>query len=272
MSKVIVVTGANKSIGLAIVRQLLLKAPPNPRLKIYLCSRDSSRGQAALESLKGQEKGHEVVLGELDVGDESGESARRLKERLEKEDGKIDVLVSNAGVATSGPDFNREILDWTFAVNYHGTKKVIQTLLPLVEKAPEPRLVTVTSMAGFSGLIKDEKVRERFTKEDLTEEELETAIQEFKDAVSKGTWEKEGWPSSAYGMSKLSLNAYCFLLARKYPKISINTCCPGWVKTDMAPKGTKTPDQGAQTPVKLALDDLGGVTGKWWQDERVKPW
>jgi len=107
---------------------------------------------------------------------------------------------------------------------------VIQTLLPLVEKAPSPRLVTVTSMAGFSHLIKDEKVRERFTKEDLTEEELETSIQEFKvslipsyfgrrrdvvlvlltslfpsfgqDAVSKGTWEKEGWPSSAYGMSK----------------------------------------------------------------------
>lgn len=40
----------------------------------------------------------------------------------------------------------------------------------------------------------------------------------------------------------------------------------------MAPKGIKSPDEGAQTPVKLALDDLEGVTGKWWQDERVKPW
>lgn len=58
--------------------------------------------------------------------------------------------------------------------------QTIQTLLPLLEKAPAPRLVTVTSMAGFSHLIKNEKLRGRFTKEDLTEEELEKAISDFK--------------------------------------------------------------------------------------------
>ena len=58
--------------------------------------------------------------------------------------------------------------------------QVIQTLLPLLEAAPSPRLVNVTSMAGFSGLIKKEDVKKRFTKEDLTEEELETAIADFK--------------------------------------------------------------------------------------------
>ena len=40
----------------------------------------------------------------------------------------------------------------------------------------------------------------------------------------------------------------------------------------MALNGTKTPDQGAQTPVKLAIDESVTETGKWWQDERVKPW
>jgi carbonyl reductase 1 len=33
--------------------------------------------------------------------------------------------------------------------------------------------------------------------------------------------------------------------------------------------GSKTPDQGAQTPVMLALADLGGKTGLFWQDEKV---
>lgn len=57
-------------------------------------------------------------------------------------------------------------------------------------------------MAGFSNLIKDPTVQARFTKPDLTEQELEKAIADFKDAVSNGTWKEDGWPSSAYGMSK----------------------------------------------------------------------
>ena len=33
--------------------------------------------------------------------------------------------------------------------------------------------------------------------------------------------------------------------------------------------GSKSPDQGAQTPVMLALADLGGKTGLFWKDEKV---
>ena len=33
--------------------------------------------------------------------------------------------------------------------------------------------------------------------------------------------------------------------------------------------GSKSPDQGAQTPVMLALFDLGGKTGLFWKDEKV---
>ena len=37
-------------------------------------------------------------------------------------------------------------------------------------------------------------------------------------------------------------------------------------------RGRKTPDQGAQTPVKLALGDLGGKSGEFWEHEEVSQW
>jgi carbonyl reductase 1 len=53
----------------------------------------------------------------------------------------------------------------------------------------------------------------------------------------------------------------------------VNSCCPGYVDTDMTKgNGTKTPDQGAQTPVLLAIQDIGGKTGGFWQSEREIEW
>lgn len=55
----------------------------------------------------------------------------------------------------------------------------------------------------------------------------------------------------------------------------MNACCPGWVRTDMAgPKATKSPDEGAITPVYLALLPPGATEphGKFVSDKEVQPW
>ena len=53
----------------------------------------------------------------------------------------------------------------------------------------------------------------------------------------------------------------------------INACCPGWVVTDMTRgAGHKNVDQGAQTPVLLALGDINGQSGQFWEDERPRKW
>ena len=60
---------------------------------------------------------------------------------------------------------------------------------------------------------------------------------------------------------------------RNGSKTLINSCCPGYVATDMTRGGgVKTPDEGAQTPVLLALGDIQKRSGLFWQDERPVEW
>lgn len=60
------------------------------------------------------------------------------------------------------------------------TSGVTEAFLPLLQKADAPRVVNVASTAGLSSLIKDDAVRARFTRADLTVEELEAAIADFE--------------------------------------------------------------------------------------------
>nr|CDS21654.1 carbonyl reductase 1 [Echinococcus granulosus] len=72
-----------------------------------------------------------------------------------------------------------------------------------------------------------------------------------------GDHEKAGFSNSAYGMSKVGLWRATSILAEKFKShprhILINSCCPGYVDTDMTNhKGHKTVLEGADTPVYLA--------------------
>lgn len=55
--------------------------------------------------------------------------------------------------------------------------------------------------------------------------------------------------------------------------ILVNCCCPGHVRTDMAgEKAPLSPDQGAETPIMLALLPAGSPTGGFWKDKALSSW
>lgn len=100
-------------------------------------------------------------------------------------------------------------------------------------------------------------------------------MEEFVDAVCRGRDAEEGWPSTAYGVSKAGVIGVTKALAREEGAggKEVVSCHPGYVNTDMTKgRGVRTPDEGAQTPVSLALGLLKGTPGGYWVDEKEVEW
>ncbi|XP_006783565.2 carbonyl reductase [NADPH] 1-like [Neolamprologus brichardi] len=144
------------------------------------------------------------------------------------------------------------------------------------------RVVNVSSMNCVSGLKKcSPDLQQRFRNENITEEELVELMQRFVDEAKKGEHKERGWTDGAYTVSKIGLTVLSVIHARRLTKerpndgILLNACCPGWVRTDMAgPTAPKSPDEGAVTPVYLALLPSGAKEphGKYLSDKEVQPW
>ena len=170
--------------------------------------------------------------------------------------------------------FDENVVRQTLRVNYFGVLEVTRRVLPQIKDGG--RLVNVASVAGKVMRSKySDSVRSRFVDAKKTEE-LTQLMEEFTEAVSKGTHQKN-WPSAAYAVSKAGVIGMTRTIAEENAaaggKVLINSCCPGYVTTDMTKgRGVKTPDQGARTPVLLAVGDIKGSNGRFWSSEKIVDW
>ena len=281
------VTGGNKGVGLAIVRQLALQYPKSPTnngpLLIYLTARNEERGRAAIDSIRTdaqlqkakalRSQGGLTDVEYLPLDIDSKQSIDDFAGQIKKAHPEgIDFLVNNAAVAMDG--FDEGVVKKTLHSNYYGTLEATQQLLPHIRSGG--RLVNVASMAGkISNPKYSEAIRSRFLNAKKPEE-ITQLMEEFSSAVAKGTHQKD-WPSAGYAVSKAGVigmtKTIAELTAAGGSNVLINSCCPGYVNTDMTKgRGVKTPDQGAQTPVLLAIGDIKGSNGQFWQNEKIIHW
>lgn len=110
--------------------------------------------------------------------------------------------------------------------------------------------------------------------ESLTEEKVDGVLNQFLEDFKESLLETKGWPtvSPAYRVSKVALNAYTRILAKKYPSFCINAVCPGYVKTDLTyHTGHLTVDEGAESVVRVALLPSGGPSGLFFSRSEVAP-
>ena len=272
-SKVAIVTGSNKGIGFAIVKALCSKFDGD----VFLTSRNEDRGLEAVMKLENE--GLRAKYHQLDVNDV--ESIKRLRDNTVSTYGGIDILINNAGIAFKKADttpFATEV-KLTLATNFFGTLDVSKLLLPHIR--PNGRVVNVSSILGSTNLQKCSfALQKTFRSESITEEELVEKMKEFITFSQDGTHIENGWPDSAYGVSKIGVTVLSRIHARSLCKqqrndILLNACCPGWVKTDMGgPRAPKTPDEGAETPVYLALLPIGETEphGQLLWDKTIQSW
>jgi NAD(P)-dependent dehydrogenase (short-subunit alcohol dehydrogenase family) len=271
---VALVTGSNKGIGFAIVRDLCRQFSGD----VILTARDEARGRTAVQQL--QAEGLSPRFHQLDIDDL--QSIRVLRDFLRKEYGGLDVLVNNAGIAFKMADptpFHIQA-EVTMKTNFFGTRNICTELLPLIK--PQGRVVNVSSTLSLSALKNcSPELQKKFRSETITEEELVGLMNKFVEDTKNGVHEKEGWPSSAYGVTKIGVTVLSRIHARNLneqrrgEKIFLNACCPGWVRTDMAgPSAPKSLEEGAETPVYLALlpQDAEGPHGQFVYEKKVEQW
>ena len=234
--RIALVTGANKGIGLEIVRQLARQG-----VVAIIGARDRAKGEAAARTLAAEGLDAPVVA--LDVTD--GESIVEAVSGIARLYGRIDILVNNAAILIDGPGgFNSSLFDLTadtarrtYETNVMGPVRVTQAVAPVMKSCGYGRIVNVSSGAG-----------------------------QLSDMRS-------GFP--AYRMSKAALNAFTRISANELAPsgIKVNAVCPGWVRTDMGgPNADRPVEKGAETPVWLALLPDNGPSGGFFRDKQPIPW
>lgn len=188
--KVCVVTGGARGIGRAIV-ETYAKAGARAVIAFDMAFDGFEEVTAAHPSVK------PVVL---DVTD--GAAVQAAIELIRTVEGRIDVLVNNAGITRDALVQKMTDDDWdaVIAVNLTGVFKMTRAVGPLMMEQGEGSIVNMTSVVGLAG-----------------------NVGQSNYAASKGgvvaltkTWAKE--------------------LARKGAKVRVNAIAPGFVKTPMTEK------------------------------------
>jgi NAD(P)-dependent dehydrogenase (short-subunit alcohol dehydrogenase family) len=135
VSKIVLITGANKGIGFEVARQL-----GRSGFTVLLGARDASRGEAAAAKLRAE--GSDVRPVTADLG-RAHETATALAGKIEKEFGHLDVLVNNAGAfdLTGGDSpastVSIDSMKLTFDTNFFGTVEFTQPLSAVASRSRE---------------------------------------------------------------------------------------------------------------------------------------
>jgi NAD(P)-dependent dehydrogenase (short-subunit alcohol dehydrogenase family) len=246
--RVILVTGANKGIGLEVIRKLA-KNPSYNNDIILLGSRDLKRGQDALKQLDSPSNVH--VL-QLDTS--SSESISHAVDEIKRKyGGQLDILINNAAVWIQELTVNaaRELLQ----TNYYGLKILNKQLFPLLRE--NARVVNVSSSTGPWALHNySSELREKYLSPTLTIEQLDRLIEDFISAIETKNLKALGYenePSTLiYSLSKVAVNALTRIQARQWSgnkNITTYSVCPGFCSTDLShhAPGSRPPELGADS-------------------------
>lgn len=244
MSRIALVTGANRGLGFEIARQLARAGA-----SVVIGARDPERGRAAAERLRTE--GLDVDTVPLDVT--AVDSARRAADRIRDRHGVLDVLVNNAGILPEATAEATEVVDHdlfrrTFDTNLLGALNVTEQCLALLRESDAGRIVNVSSTMGS-----------------LTDQSDPDSP--YYSVVVP-----------AYQASKAALNSLTVSLSKLLvdTPIKVNAVCPGFVQTDLTPmnraQAPLTPADAARVVVRYAHAAEAGPTGGFFDHEAAVAW
>lgn len=230
--KTILVTGANKGIGLEACRQLARGG-----FHVLMGCRDVKKGEDACAGIVREGGKAELVL--LDVSSESsiGKAAQAVRQKADS----LHALVNNAGIFlerdAEGLEFNAADIVRTFETNTLGPLLTARAFTPLLEQARGAHIVNVSSGMGQLSDMREGSIGYRISKAGL-------------NAVTRIL-------SAELSDKRIHVNSIC----PGWVKTDMG-----------GTGASRTPEQGADTIVWLASGEAGPVSGGFYRDRKMIPW
>ncbi|KAF7591654.1 hypothetical protein BBP40_001230 [Aspergillus hancockii] len=247
-NKVYIITGANRGLGLGLVKSLLTR--PNTTILATV------RNPEAAASLKSDSAtitpGASSTLHILTLDFTTAPSPDKIRQSIPESITHADVLIANAGSATSmtsAAETSADDLRTCFEINTIAPLLTFQAFWPLLQKVPTPKFIAISSSVG---------------------------------SIS----EQEPVPGGAYGPSKAALNWLAAALHAQNEESGLVAFAlhPGWVKTRAGEFAVKEWNYPTEPPVSVEESVKGmlevidgatreGVSGKFVTYEGdVLPW
>ncbi|KAF8817075.1 NAD(P)-binding protein [Phlegmacium glaucopus] len=226
MSKVILVTGANSGIGFELVRLLAEK-----KHTVYIGARNETAGKEAQAKLHADGL-KTVKYVNIDVTKLA--TIEAAKETIHQAEGKLDVLVNNAGIGKAEVDqratsLSIETIREVMETNFFGLVQTTIAFLPLLRKSANAAILNVSSELGSN---------------------------------STQARPNAGMQFVAYSASKTAANSYTIALAQELrgEGIKVNAVTPGLTATKLNNYRGKSTKAGAEALLPWALMEKDGPT------------
>jgi NAD(P)-dependent dehydrogenase (short-subunit alcohol dehydrogenase family) len=239
-SRTVLITGGNRSIGFETARQLGTAGH-----RIWLASREMQKGNEAAERLAAE--GIDVRPLTMDVT--SDESVHAAAQRVKAEDGRLDVLINNAGISgqqqIAPSEQPLDDIRAVYETNVFAPIRVTQAFLPVLKAADAATIVMVSSGLGSLGWLSDPQNPHY------------------------------GVNILGYNSSKTALNAVTLAFAKELAAygITVNAADPGYTATDFnGHTGYRTVDQAAAGIAWLVDRQNAERAGRFYFEQNEIPW
>ncbi|XP_039986914.1 DHRS-12_like_SDR_c-like domain-containing protein [Xiphias gladius] len=242
------ITGANSGIGKATAMAIAKRGGT-----IHMVCRNKDKAEEARADIVKETGNKEVYVHILDLSETK--KVWEFAEAFKRKYKALNVLINNAGSIMSQRDMNAEGLEKSFATNVLGVYILTKSLIPLLEKSTDPRVITVSS----GGMLV---------------QKLRTGNLQSDRGRYDGTM--------VYAQHKRQQVVMTEQLAKTHTNVHFSVMHPGWVDTPAVANAMpdfhrsmkdslRTPEQGADTVVWLAVSDAATTnpSGRFYQDRKM---
>ncbi|CAG6007900.1 unnamed protein product [Menidia menidia] len=242
------ITGANSGIGRATAMAIAKKGGT-----VHMVCRNKDKAEEARADIVKESGNKEIYVHILDMTETK--KVWEFAEAFKRKYKTLNVLINNAGSIMSQRDVNAEGLEKSFAINVLGVYILTKSLIPLLEKSADPRVILVSS-----GGMLVQKLRIGNLQSD------------------RGRFDG----TMVYAQHKRQQVVITEQMAKTHTNIHFSVMHPGWVDTPAVAnampdfhrsmkESLRTPEQGADTVVWLAVSEASAKnpSGRFYQDRKM---